>query len=277
MAKIRFGDYLKSKKNKRALYESDESIAKRVVTLIESDECAVNPRYRLENFARAIELLEQIPGHPDAAEMMKVCLDGIDEAEDQLVRTDYERAKQHLKTAVDEYEYSKAADELDQLLEEIRDRQDTVREQLKEASQAAEKHSGAEADKPTADGETASENKDNQDNREDSKKTEGSEKTEDSRKAEDSEKTEDSEETEKGEKKKTVEDLQASLSRYDEMLRETEAFKAQADAKVVRFSRKTSGHRWTVLVVFAVIVGAIVYVVSSGLFSYLVASLEGKA
>ena len=202
MAKIRFGDYLKSKKNKRALYESDESIAKRVVTLIESDECAVNPRYRLENFARAIELLEQIPGHPDAAEMMKVCLDGIDEAEDQLVRTDYERAKQHLKTAVDEYEYSKAADELDQLLEEIRDRQDTVREQLKEASQSAEggklsdgsqpaedgklseagpseeggelsdgsqsagRGSGAEADKTSADGETASENKDNKDNRE---------------------------------------------------------------------------------------------------------------
>ena len=37
MAKIKFGDYLKSKKQKEAVYESDESIVKRVKALIESD------------------------------------------------------------------------------------------------------------------------------------------------------------------------------------------------------------------------------------------------
>ncbi len=34
MAKIQFGDYLKSKKNKGAVYESDEAIAKRIKALM---------------------------------------------------------------------------------------------------------------------------------------------------------------------------------------------------------------------------------------------------
>ena len=61
MAKIKFGDYLKSKKQKEAVYESDESIVKRVKALIESDSCAVQPRFRVDNYSKALDLLAQIP------------------------------------------------------------------------------------------------------------------------------------------------------------------------------------------------------------------------
>ena len=94
MAKIQFGDYLKSKKNKGAVYESDEAIAKRIKALIESDACVVQPRFRMEIFQKGLELVEQIPDH--------------------------------LETATDEYEYQKASGELQAVVEEVKERRDAA-------------------------------------------------------------------------------------------------------------------------------------------------------
>lgn len=126
MAKILFGDYLKSKKNKGAVYESDDEIAKRVKALIESDAFIVQPRFRVESFQRGLELLEQIPDHPEAEAMKQICLERIEAGEEALIRTDFENAKYHLETACDEYEYRKASEELQAVAEEVKARRDRV-------------------------------------------------------------------------------------------------------------------------------------------------------
>ena len=81
MAKIRFGDYLKSKERQEAVYESDDSIAKRARALIDQDSCTVKPQFRVDNYRKAISLLEQIPDHPDAAAMLEECQAGLDKAQ----------------------------------------------------------------------------------------------------------------------------------------------------------------------------------------------------
>ena len=50
MAKIKFGDYLKSKERREAVYESDELIAKRERALIDADSYAVQPKLRVETY-----------------------------------------------------------------------------------------------------------------------------------------------------------------------------------------------------------------------------------
>ena len=126
MAKIQFGDYLKSKKNKGAVYESDEAIAKRIKALIESDACVVQPRFRMEIFQKGLELVEQIPDHPDAASLRKRCLEGIAQGQEELIRTDLAAARYHLETATDEYEYQKASGELQAVVEEVKERRDAA-------------------------------------------------------------------------------------------------------------------------------------------------------
>ncbi len=136
MAKIKFGDYLKSKQKKEAVYESDESIAKRAEALIRADSCAVQPHFRAKNLDKAMELLEQIPDHPDTAEMMKECRDEIEKTKTLMVQADFENAKYHLKSAATEHEYRKASDELAAVQSELKAQRNSVEhsgEMLKEA------------------------------------------------------------------------------------------------------------------------------------------------
>ena len=120
MAKIKFGDYLKSKKQKEAVYESDESIVKRVKALIESDSCAVQPRFRVDNYSKALDLLAQIPDYPGADELAGICRRGLEEAREAVLLSDYQAAKYHLRTASTEHEFRKASDELAAACEELR-------------------------------------------------------------------------------------------------------------------------------------------------------------
>ena len=120
MAKIKFGDYLKSKKQKEAVYESDESIVKRVKALIESDSCAVQPRFRVDNYSKALDLLAQIPDYPGVDELAGICRQGLEEAREAVILSDYQAAKYHLRTASTEHEFRKASDELAAACEELR-------------------------------------------------------------------------------------------------------------------------------------------------------------
>ena len=120
MAKIKFGDYLKSKKQKEAVYESDESIVKRVKALIESDSCAVQPRFRVDNYSKALDLLAQIPDYPGVDELAGICRRGLEEAREAVLLSDYQAAKYHLRTASTEHEFRKASDELAAACEELR-------------------------------------------------------------------------------------------------------------------------------------------------------------
>ena len=122
MAKIRFGDYLKSKERREAVYESDELIAKRARALINADSYAVQPKFRVENYKKAIGLLEQIPDHPDAPGMLKECRDGIAGAEEDMARTDFEKSRYHLETASSEHEFRKASVELAAVSDELKQR-----------------------------------------------------------------------------------------------------------------------------------------------------------
>ena len=126
MAKIRFGDYLKSKERKEAVYESDELIAKRARALIDADSYAVQPKFRVDNYQKAIDLLEQIPDHPDAPGMLAECREGIARAQEDMVRTDFEKGKYHLETASSEHEFKKASEELSAVSDELKQRQNLL-------------------------------------------------------------------------------------------------------------------------------------------------------
>ena len=124
MAKINFGDYLKSKDRKEAVYESDDSIAKRARALIDADSCSVQPRFRVENYRKAMDLLEQIPDHPDTAKMLDECRAGLESAQEDLIRTDFEHGKYHFDTASTEHEFRKASDELAAVSVELKERRE---------------------------------------------------------------------------------------------------------------------------------------------------------
>ena len=146
MAKIRFGDYLKSKERQEAVYESDDSIAKRARALIDQDSCTVKPQFRVDNYRKAISLLEQIPDHPDAAAMLEECQAGLDKAQEAVLQMNFEQGKYHLESADTEYEFKKASQELA-----------AVSEELKQAEVASPQHEKmlqkAEAMKEQADAE----------------------------------------------------------------------------------------------------------------------------
>ena len=122
MAKIRFGDYLKSKERREAVYESDELIAKRARALIDADSYVVKPGFRVENYQKAIGLLEQIPDHPDTPGMLEECRAGIARAQEDMARDDFEKSRYHLETASSEHEYKKASEELAAVSDELKQR-----------------------------------------------------------------------------------------------------------------------------------------------------------
>ncbi len=190
MAKIKFGDYLKSKQKKETVYESEDAIAKRAEALIRTDSCTVQPHFRLKNLNKALELLEQIPDHPDTAVLMTECRDEMEKAKKLIVQADFENAKYHLKSASTEHEFRKASEELAAIISELKAHPDAV---------------------------------------ENSK----------------------------------------------EMLQETEQMKGQADAQIVRYSAKTTRHRWIALIALIAIAAAALYGWLSGYALYMAAKLEG--
>ena len=203
MAKIRFGDYLKSKQRREAVYESDELIAKRARDLIDADSCAVQPQFRLDNFKKAMDLLEQIPDHPDAAKMLEECREGIEHAKRDLIRTNFENGKYHLATASSEHEYRKASEELSAVSDDLREHRSSL--------------------------------------------------SEDAAKEQD----------------------QDSFDHCDEMIREADSLKGQADAKVLQYSKKTTRRRTFALIVLIAVAVAAVYAWVSGYGWYLAAKVEG--
>lgn len=126
MAKIKFGDYLKSKERREAVYESDDSIAKRARALIDSDACGVKPQFRIDSYKKAIDLLEQIPDHPDAEKMLQECREGLQSAQAAKLETDFANGKYHLQTADTEHEFRKASEELEAVSQELRQWRDTA-------------------------------------------------------------------------------------------------------------------------------------------------------
>ena len=204
MAKIRFGDYLKSKERQEAIYESDDSIAKRARALIDQDSCTVKPQFCVDNYHKAMDLLEQIPDHPDTAAMLQECQAGLERAQEAVLQADFEQGKYHLESADTEHEFKKASEELAAVAEELKQRKASAGSGVHEV--------GAD-----------------------------------------------------------------TSARNEEMLQKTEAMKAQADAQVVRYAKKTTLRRGIALVVILLIVAAAVYAWLSGYGRYLAAKAEGMA
>ena len=203
MAKIKFGDYLKSKERREAVYESDELIAKRARALIDADSYAVQPKFRVENYKKAMDLLEQIPDHPDAAGMLEECRAGISQAQADMARTDFEKGRYHLENAATEHEFKKSSEELAALSKELK-------QQKVDLS-----------------------------------------------------------------KRQNASDAAGSAPEYEDMIRQTEAMKVQAEEKVAIYAKKTTRSRYIALIVFLAIVAALIYAMVSGYGWYLAAKIEG--
>ncbi len=229
MAKIKFGDYLNSKQRREAVYESDDSIARRARALIDADPCAVKAQFRVDNYKKAMELLEQIPGHPDTADMMRECLAGLEAAREDMLISDFEYGKYHLETASAEYEFRKASDELSAVSAEIRGRK---------AALDADGTEGKTADRQAAAGSDEAE----------AKALAGL-----------------------NDRQKPA----VSAEQYEKMADEADRLKAEADAQIVRYSKRTTIHRWIALAVVALCAVLALYLWKSGYAWYLAAKLEG--
>ena len=69
MAKIQFGDYLKSKKKKENIYESSEALLARAKKKLEVDPIVVSPAYRVQNLEEASRLFQEAKDCPGAGRL----------------------------------------------------------------------------------------------------------------------------------------------------------------------------------------------------------------
>ncbi len=111
MAKINFGDYLKSKQRKARTYESDEALVQRARLKLSVDPMVVSPAYRVKNLEAAEELLSDVKGYPGAEALYDSCKKQLSEAKVQKKEADYQRACRHLTEAREEHEFGKVAGE----------------------------------------------------------------------------------------------------------------------------------------------------------------------
>ena len=111
MAKINFGDYLKSKQRKVRNYESDEALVQRAKLKLSVDSMVVSPAYRVKNLESAEALLADVKGYPGAETLYDSCKKQLSEAKVQKKEADYQRACRHLAEAKEEHEFGKAAGE----------------------------------------------------------------------------------------------------------------------------------------------------------------------
>ena len=111
MAKINFGDYLKSKQRKARNYESDEALVQRAKLKLSVDSMVVSPAYRVKNLESAEALLADVKGYPGAETLYDSCKKQLSEAKVQKKEADYQRACRHLAEAKEEHEFGKAAGE----------------------------------------------------------------------------------------------------------------------------------------------------------------------
>ena len=115
MAKVKFREYLRKKKNAGPVYESEEGLVKRAKKRLEADELIVQPAYRIENFEKAADLLEQAGDYPGAASLRQECLDRADRAKAEKLESDYGRAVLHLEEADSEEDLAKVSKEFKKL------------------------------------------------------------------------------------------------------------------------------------------------------------------
>ena len=115
MAKVKFREYLRKKKNAGPVYESEEGLVKRAKKRLEANELIVQPAYRIENFEKAADLLEQAGDYPGAASLRQECLDRADRAKAEKLESDYGRAVLHLEEADSEEDLAKVSKEFKKL------------------------------------------------------------------------------------------------------------------------------------------------------------------
>ncbi len=115
MAKVKFKEYLRRKKNSGPIYESEEGLMKRAKERIEADALIVQPDFRVENFMKAAELLEQAGDYPGAKELREECLEKVKEAKKEKHEADYKRAVMHYTEADNEEDLIKSSAELKKL------------------------------------------------------------------------------------------------------------------------------------------------------------------
>lgn len=111
MAKIKFGDYLKSRQTQAKNYESDEALVRRARSKMAVDEMVVSPAFRVQNLEAAADLLAQAQEWPGADRLHEECLSKLREAKKAKKEADYQRALLHLSEAKEEHEFDKAAGE----------------------------------------------------------------------------------------------------------------------------------------------------------------------
>ena len=111
MAKINFGDYLKSKQRKERIYESDEALVERAKLKLSVDQMVVSPAYRVKNLEAAEKLLSDAKEYPGAEALYDSCKKQLSEAKVLKKEADYQRACRHLEEAREEYEFGKVAGE----------------------------------------------------------------------------------------------------------------------------------------------------------------------
>lgn len=115
MAKIQFGDYLKSKKKKENIYESSEALLARAKKKLEVDPIVVSPAYRVQNLEEASRLFQEAKDCPGAGRLYEETQTLLKDAREKKKEADYETASLHLSEAREEHEFSKAADEFAEL------------------------------------------------------------------------------------------------------------------------------------------------------------------
>ena len=133
MAKINFGDYLKSKQRKVRNYESDEALVQRAKLKLSVDPMVVSPAYRVKNLEAAEALLSDVKGYPGAETLYDSCKKQLSEAKIQKKEADYQRACRHLAEAKEEHEFGKAAGEFANLqgYRDADEKQDYARKRAK--------------------------------------------------------------------------------------------------------------------------------------------------
>ncbi len=117
MGKIKFGDYLKTRKNQQNLniYESDEALVRRARSKMDLDPIVISPAFRVQNLEAAKRMLEEAKACPGAEELLEKCRQMLHAAKTAKKEADYQSACLHLSEAGDEYEYDKAAGEFGNL------------------------------------------------------------------------------------------------------------------------------------------------------------------
>lgn len=117
MGKIKFGDYLKTRKSQQNqnIYESDEALVRRARSKMELDSLVISPSFRVQNLESAKRMLEEAKSYPGAEELLEKCREMLHAAKAARKEADYQSACLHLSEAGDEYEFDKAAGEFGNL------------------------------------------------------------------------------------------------------------------------------------------------------------------